>query len=60
MKLILELDVDDSLVKNRADASKVIRLAAASIEQGASSGFIRNNQTGDESSRWNFEVSRSK
>ena len=60
MKLCLMLDVDDNLVKNRIDASKVIRLVAASIEQGASNGFIRNNETGDESSRWDLEVSRSK
>jgi hypothetical protein len=60
MKITLTLNVDESLIKNRRDASSVIRMVASSIEQGASSGFIRNQQTGDESSTWDLEVSKSK
>jgi hypothetical protein len=60
MKLTLTLNVDESLIKNRRDASSVIKMVASTIEQGASSGFIRNQKTGDESSTWDLEISKSK
>jgi hypothetical protein len=60
MKINLSIDVDDKLVSNRNDISSLIKLVSCDIEQGSSSGFIRDNSTGNESNRWSLQVAKTK
>lgn len=58
MKIDLSIDIDDKLVSDRTDISKLIRLITCDVEQGSSSGFIRDNSTGNEGNRWSLQVSK--
>lgn len=58
MKIDLSIDIDDKLISDRTDLSKIIRLITCDVEQGSSSGFIRDNGTGNESNRWSLQVAK--
>jgi len=58
MKIGINLIIKDDMIVTREDLSKVIRLISGDIEQGASSGFIRNNKTGSESNQWFLEIKK--